>query len=240
MSARSGIGSFTLVDPEPLAPENVGRHILSRASVGVAKVSELQRAIEAINPAAKVEAIAAKFTDLAVKPDLLAVATDSFACESLVNDYALREGIPAVYGGCWGEASVGEILYVVPGKTPCYECYAGFRRQSADIPADARKYTDLDFDATKLPGQAGLWANILVITGVMFQVVLGLIDPDSDRRGLIDFEHTLFLVNVSNYDSRLQPLAVTFGRVKRGCAVCDATRLAELGKGLLENVQAGH
>ncbi|MGH9680888.1 MAG: hypothetical protein ACRD4Y_13140, partial [Candidatus Acidiferrales bacterium] len=116
---------------------------------------------------------------------------------------------------------------------PCYECYAGFRRNNVYIPANSAKYTDPDFDATKMLGQAGLWANILVITGVMFQVVLGLLDPKSNRNTLIDFEHTLFLVNVSLYGSDLQPLAVTFGRVKKGCAICDASKLAELGKNLL-------
>jgi ThiF family len=237
MAARSGIGTFTLVDPETLAPENVGRHILPRAAVGTPKAESVKGAIEAINPAARVEAIVAKFCDLAVKPDLLVVATDSFSCESLVNDYSLREGVPAVYGGCWGEASVGEILYVVPGKTPCYECYAGFRRQTAEIPPDARKYTDPNFNATKLPGQAGLWANILVISGVMFQVVLGLIDPESERRQIIDFERTLFLVNVSKYEANLQPLAVTFGKVRKGCAVCEESRLGDLGRNLLEKMQ---
>jgi molybdopterin/thiamine biosynthesis adenylyltransferase len=235
MAARSGFGVFTLVDPEVLAPENVGRHTLSRGAVGISKAQGVQRAIEGINPSAKVEAIEAKFSGLAVKPDLLVVATDSFACESLVNDYSLREGVPAVYGGCWGEASVGEILYVVPGRTPCYECYAGFRRQAADIPADPREYTDPDFDATKLPGQAGLWANILVVTGVMFQVVLGIVDAENERRQLIDFEHTLFLMNISKYESDLQPLAVTFGKVRKGCAVCDESRLTELGKGLIDS-----
>lgn len=234
MSARSGIGRFTLADPETLAPENVGRHLLSREAVGTSKARGLQRAIEGVNPAAHVEVIEAKFDDLTVKPDLLVAATDSFACESLVNGYSLREGVPAVYGGCWGEASVGEILYVVPGKTPCFECYAGFRRQAAGIPPDARKYSDPEFDGTRLPGQAGLWANILVITGVMFQLILGLVDPESNRRQLIDFEHTLLLVNVSNYDTRLQPLAVTFGKVKKGCAACDESRLAKLGENLIK------
>lgn len=239
MAARSGFGSFTLVDPEAFASENVGRHILRRDAVGVSKARAVKRVIKAINPAARVEVMQAKFSDLARKPDLLAVATDSFACESLVNDYSLREGVPAVYGGCWGEASVGEILYVVPGKTPCYACFAGFRRQAPEIPADPRKYTDPEFDATRLPGQAGLWANILVITGVMFQVILGLVDPESERRKLIDFEHTLFLVNVSNYDSHLQPLAVTFGKIRKGCTICDEADLAGLGGDLLDSPQGG-
>jgi molybdopterin/thiamine biosynthesis adenylyltransferase len=232
MAARSGVGRFTLTDPDDLALENVGRHILSRGDVGKPKVLGIKRLIEDVNPAAHVEAICGKFEDLARKPDLIVAATDSFACESAINDCSLREKVPAVYGGCWGEASVGEILYVVPGRTPCYECYAGFRRDTAEIPSDPRKYTDPDFDSTKVPGQAGLWANILIITGVMFQVVLGLLDPESDRAQLIDYEHTLFLVNVSNYAANLQPLAVTFGKVRKGCAICEESHLAELGKDL--------
>jgi hypothetical protein len=231
MAARSGVGRFTLVDPDELVLENVGRHMLSRADVGGPKVLGLKHMIEDVNPSAEVEAVCGQFDDFAQRPDLIIAATDSFACESAINDYSLRENVPAVYGGCWGEASVGEILYVVPGKTPCYECYAGFRR-NVEIPADARKYTDPDFDSTKVPGQAGLWANILVITGVLFQTALGLLDSENERAQVIDYAHTLFLVNVSNFSAKLQPLAVTFGKVKRGCAVCDESKLAGLGKNL--------
>ena len=53
-----------------------------------------------------------------------------------MNDFALRNGVSAVYCGCWGAGAVGEILYVVPGKTPCYECYAGFRRNTVEVPGD--------------------------------------------------------------------------------------------------------
>jgi hypothetical protein len=232
MAARAGIGRFTLIDPDVLCLENVGRHTLSRGDVGRHKALGVKRMIEEFNPAAEVEAVCAKFDGLPSAPDIVIAATDSFSCESAVNGYSLRDNVPVVYGGCWGEASIGEILYVVPGKTPCYECYAGFRRDTVEIPADPRKYTDPEFDATKVPGQAGLWANILVITGTMFQLVLGLLDPENECRQLVDFEHTLFLVNVSKYDSCLQPLAVTFGRVKKGCAICDESKLADLGKNL--------
>ena len=33
MAARSGIGKFTLVDPDALALENIGRHTLSRGGL---------------------------------------------------------------------------------------------------------------------------------------------------------------------------------------------------------------
>ena len=270
MAAKSGIGKLTLVDPEPLAIENVGRHILDRRDLGKPKVEALREKLLAVNPRCHVEAHQAKFnpglfgesvlppvhsnactkgvelfgpplqyvgrrkatpSSSNGRPDLVASCADSYNCESLINAYSLQENIPAVYGGCWGEASVGEILYVVPGKTPCYECYAGFRRDM-EIPADARKYTDPDFDSSRVPGQAGLWANILIISGVMFQVVLGLLDQETDRTRLIDCEHTLLLVNISKYGSHLQPLAVTFGRVRKGCTVCDESKLTELGRNL--------
>jgi len=48
------------------------------------------------------------------------------------------------------------------------------------------------------------------------------------RPDVIDLEHTLWLVNISDHDSALQPLAVTFAKVKRGCAVCDETLVASL------------
>jgi len=235
MAARAGIGRFTLVDPDTLSLENLGRHMLSRDEVGKPKVEGLRSEILKFNPRAQVDAVFGKFQGFDETPDLIVAGTDSFGCEAEVNSYALGTGIPTVYCGCWGEASVGEVLYVVPGKTPCYQCYAGFRRRTVDVPelpADPRKYTDPDFDATKLPGQAGLWANILMVAGLSFQITLALLDLESDRAALIDHERTLLLFNISKYSSPLQPLAVTFGKVKKGCAICDESRLTELGSNL--------
>jgi hypothetical protein len=235
MAARAGVGRFTLIDPDLLAVPNLGRHVLTRADLGKPKVEGLKGMILDLNPQAEVEAVAAKFDDLAEKPDLIIAGTDSFECEAQVNDYALRNEVPALYCGCWGAGAVGEILYVVPGKTPCYQCYAGFRRTTVEVPEivpDERKYTDPNFDSTRLTGQAGLFANILAIAGVAFQVVLGLLDEASDCHRLIDHEHTLLLFNLTKYDGPLQPLAVTFGKMEKGCAVCDPRKLAELGRDL--------
>src|SRR5439155_16466267 len=81
MAARSGVGRFTLVDPDALALENVGRHMLARADVGTPKALGLKRIIEDVNAVAEVEAICGKFDDFSRRPDLVIAATDSFACE---------------------------------------------------------------------------------------------------------------------------------------------------------------
>jgi hypothetical protein len=221
--ARTGVGRLTLIDPEDLSAENVGRHILGCRSVAKSKAHELALHVAGINPDCRVEARQERFESFPERPDFILCAADSFQCASLVNGYALREKVPAVFSAVWGEASVAEILYVIPGKTPCYECYAGFRR-NVEIPSDARKYTDPNFDDTRLPGQAGLWANILMVAGLEFQVILSLVG----LRETLNCSDTLWLMNISDPRCGLQRLALTLGEIKKGCAVCDPECLEEL------------
>src|SRR5713226_8494894 len=223
--ARTGVGSLTLIDPEDFAEENVGRHVLTGDSVGKSKVEELARHVARINPDCRVTALKERFDAslLSSRPDLVVSTADSFQAASLVNSYALREKIPAIFGGVWGEASVAEILYVLPGKTPCYECYGAFRR-NVEIPQDTRRYTDPNYDETRIPGQAGLWANILMVAGLQFQVILGLVG----LRDTLKYSGTVWLMNISDPNCPFQPLALTVGEVKKGCAVCDQGCLEEL------------
>src|SRR6266571_3104343 len=203
MAARAGVGKFTLIDPDELTPENVCRHFCDLSQIGRSKAYAVSELIRRINPQAAVTPHAEDFRKMNrrglamnfVDDVLLVAATDSFECQSLVNQLSIENGIPAIYIGCWGEATMGEILYVVPGRTPCYECYAGFRRQTEALSLnDPRKYTDLDFDQTKVPGQAGLWPNILIICGFAFQVILALLGDEGRAKRLLDYEHTLLLV----------------------------------------------
>jgi hypothetical protein len=223
--ARTGVGSLTLIDPEDFTEENVGRHVLTSDSVRKPKVEELARHVARINPDCRVTALKEKFdvSLLTSRPDLIVSTADSFQAASLVNSYALREKIPAVFGGVWGEASVAEVVYVIPGKTPCYECYGAFRR-NADIPHDTRRYTDPNYDETRIPGQAGLWANILMVAGLQFQVILGLVG----LRDTLKYSGNVWLMNISDPHCPFQPLALTVGEVKKDCAVCDQGCLEEL------------
>lgn len=243
MAARAGVSRFTLVDDDQLRAENIARHTCDLSSLGQRKVDAVADLIRRINPEAEVIAIGEDFRALErevvmasageAERTVLIGATDSFECQSLVNLLALETGVPALFVGCWGEAAVGEILCVVPGQTACFECYAGFRRDTSTLPIDdPRRYTDLDFDPTKVPGQAGLWPNILIICGFAFQALLGLIRNEPEDE-MIDFDHNLLLVNVSDFDSPLPAWAVTPARFKRGCPVCDDSCLSQLTAGNL-------
>jgi len=224
MAVRAGTGTVTLIDPDRFAEENLARHVLDSGSLGEYKVVGMSRRLLAINSELKITALPEKFDGIPERPDVVVAATDSYQCSSRINGYSLRENVPAVFAAVWGPAKVAEVLFVIPGKTPCYECFASFRKNESEIPEDPRRYTDPDFDSTKVPGQEGLWCNVLVGAGIQFQIVLGLVG----LRDCLDDEHTLWVMNISDYDSPLQPLAVTMGKVKKGCAACDAAKLGDL------------
>ena len=243
MAARAGIGKFTLIDPGVLTPENVRGHFCDLSQIGRSKAYAISELIRRINPQAMVSAYAEDFRKMdrqvmasAFEDDVLIVAaTDSFECQSLVNQLSLEEGIPAIYIGCLGQATMGEILYVVPGRTACFECCAGFRRKTEALSLnDSGKYTHLAFDQTKVPEQAELWANILIISGFAFQIILALLGDEQCGERLLDFEHTLIRVNIRDFDSPLAPLAVTPATVEKGCATCDEGKFAVMMEGALK------
>ena len=46
--------------------------------------------------------------------------TDNFETRMLLNDVALKRGIPWVYGGCLG--AEGQTMTILPGETACLRC----------------------------------------------------------------------------------------------------------------------
>lgn len=218
MLVRAGLGRLTLIDPETLAIENVGRHVLTAKHVGRPKVEALAEHLRDVNPELEVEPRRERFSDAG---GLLLCCADSRRCESVVNAASLARNTPAIFVGAYGAARAGEVQICVPGKTPCRECFAQFRE---DPPAAGgpERYTDPDFDETRAPARAGLWGSVLAISGVAFHVVLGVLGV----REAVDLERPLWIVNL-DYEG-FRPYAVTRARLKKGCAVCDESKIAEL------------
>ena len=52
--------------------------------------------------------------------DVIVDGTDNFETRFLLNDAALKLGIPWVYGGCLG--AEGQTMTILPGETPCLRC----------------------------------------------------------------------------------------------------------------------
>lgn len=220
MLVRAGVGRIVLVDPETLAVENVGRHVLTAKDVGLPKAVALAGHLREIDPGLNVEARVEPFKDA---EGLLVACVDSYRCQSMINAVSLARRLPAVYAGIYGAAHAGEIFCSAPGRTACLECYAQFRERPQPRTA-AAKYTDPDFDETRVAGQEGLWSSILIVSGYVAQAAFGMLGARP-----IDLDTPLWIVNI-DYPG-FPPHAVTFARVARGCAVCDESRVAELSLG---------
>lgn len=126
--ARAGVGRLTLVDRDVVELQNLQRQTLYDASdavLGRPKAIAAAARIAAIDPAVLVTAFAADFDGelwdrLAARPDVVVDGTDNFATRLLINDLAVRDGVPWVYGGVVGAS--GRVMTVVPGLTPCLRC----------------------------------------------------------------------------------------------------------------------
>ncbi len=130
---RAGIGWFLLVDHDRLTPDNVCRHELGLRDVGRLKVNALRDYVLDRNPAAVVETSAVKvdsdsarsFFDTIdeVAPDVIVCGTDNRESRLIVNRAAVQSGAYCLFGAVRRRAYAGEILQVVPGITPCYQCF---------------------------------------------------------------------------------------------------------------------
>jgi len=112
--ARSGIGSFTLVDFDMVNTTNINRQLLALDStVGQSKVELARRRVLDINPACQVTALNTFAHDdtmeeiFAPKPDILVDAIDSMAPKLSLLEYAWKQGIPVV-------SSMGAALHCDP------------------------------------------------------------------------------------------------------------------------------
>jgi adenylyltransferase/sulfurtransferase len=126
--ARAGVGALVLIDRDYVEPSNLQRQWLYEerdAAEGLPKAVAAARAIARINADVRVEPEVADLTskniaDLLDGVDLILDGTDNFDTRYLINDYAVKENVPWIYGAA--VASYGLVMPVIPGRTCCLKC----------------------------------------------------------------------------------------------------------------------
>jgi molybdopterin-synthase adenylyltransferase len=126
--ARAGVGRLTLVDRDYVELSNLQRQWLyeeADARDGLPKAVAAARRLAAINAGvevtpAVVDLTASNIDDVLARPGLILDGTDNFETRYLINDYAVKFGIPWVYGAAVG--SYGLTMPVIPGRTACLKC----------------------------------------------------------------------------------------------------------------------
>ena len=126
--ARAGIGRITIIDRDYVEPSNLQRQWLfeeSDAVEAIPKAVAAERHLARINSSVRVCGVVADLTPanalaLLGDSDLILDGTDNFEARYLINDYAVRQEIPWIYGAAVG--SYGLAMPVFPGRTACLRC----------------------------------------------------------------------------------------------------------------------
>jgi molybdopterin/thiamine biosynthesis adenylyltransferase len=151
--AASGVQRFTLVDQDIIKPENAVRHEVGVENYGEPKVDALSRRLISVNPQvyqhlhrlwmqvgtlSSAEDEQVLYEQLAAA-DLVIDTTGVHGVSWYLNDLCYDLGVPVLYASVTNGAWAGEIVPVIPGRTPCWMCwYAGYegdRPPSAPMPA---------------------------------------------------------------------------------------------------------
>jgi len=124
--AAAGIGTLGIIDDDVVDASNLQRQIIhSTDRVGVAKVDSAKQTLNGLNPDVDVKTYQTRLTsenvmDIFGGYQVIVDGTDNFQTRYLVNDAALKLGIPVVHASIF--RFEGQ-LTVFPGEGgPCYRC----------------------------------------------------------------------------------------------------------------------
>jgi adenylyltransferase/sulfurtransferase len=126
--ARAGVGHLRIVDRDFLELNNLQRQVLydeDDVAAGLPKAIAAKNRLVKINSQIDIDAIVAdvdhtNIERLLAGVDCLIDGTDNFETRFLLNDAAVKLGIPWIYGGCLG--AEGQSLTIIPGQSPCLRC----------------------------------------------------------------------------------------------------------------------
>lgn len=128
MLVRAGVQRVTIVDRDYVEWSNLQRQSLyTEADVEqhVPKAIAAQRRLTELNRDCTVVGIVQDVYAQTILPllrghDIIIDATDNFETSLLLNDAAMKENVPYIFGACVG--SYGLALPIVPNETPCLHC----------------------------------------------------------------------------------------------------------------------
>ncbi len=135
--ARTGIGKLIIIDRDIVEEENFNRLVYSREDIDKPKAHCLAKKLKSIRNSPDMpekfqlktesyqEDVVAwmELENLIGTADIIFTCFDNEAARVELNAYATALKKPLIDGGTSENALRGTIITVLPGKTPCLECY---------------------------------------------------------------------------------------------------------------------
>ena len=204
---RAGVGTTLLIDRDYVEGSNLQRQVLfdeSDAERGLPKAEAAARSLARANSAVSVvpvvsDLVPANAERLLESADVILDGTDNYETRFVLNEVAVKRGIPWIYGAAVG--THGSIMPVLPGRSACLECIFGAvpeaRQPTCDTAGVLNAVTSLIaslqvVEALKiLAGQSGAVTKKLVTidawTGERAALSAGAPQPDCPVCGLRRF-----------------------------------------------------
>lgn len=128
MLVRAGIGRLTIVDRDYVELSNLQRQQLyteEDVRNQLPKAVAAKTRLEQINSENIITSFIEDVNGLNIEElikdhSVIVDATDNFETSLIVNDAAVKHGIPFLFGACVG--SYGLTYPIIPGETPCLHC----------------------------------------------------------------------------------------------------------------------
>jgi adenylyltransferase/sulfurtransferase len=220
---RGGVGFLRLVDRDLVELSNLQRQFLFEERDAIERIPKSVAAAERlgrVNSTVVIEPVVAdvnagNIEELASKIDLIVDGTDNLATRYLINDLAVKEGIPWIYGGCVGVE--GRVLGVWPNVTACLRCLFPDPPQARDLPT---------CDTAGVLGPASV-----VVGGLQAAVAIRFLvkgepsessaipspPPEYQGRGKIGSTATMGLLSIDVWSGQFRSIAAT---IQEDCPCC--------------------
>ena len=125
---RAGVGTLRLIDRDFVEESNLQRQILfdeEDVRNVLPKAAAAEKKLRAVNSLVQIEGVvddvnASSVDRLLGGFDLILDASDNFNVRFLINEYAIKNKVPWVYGACVG--SYGLTFPILPGEGACLRC----------------------------------------------------------------------------------------------------------------------
>jgi adenylyltransferase/sulfurtransferase len=127
--ASMGVGYLRIVDRDVVEASNLQRqHLYGMDMVGYPKVEAAAKRVRQLNPFIEVEPVPMSVTPgnaewIVEGMDVVVDGLDTMSPRYALNRACVKLGIPYVFGAVI--TNVGSASTIVPGETPCVECFQG-------------------------------------------------------------------------------------------------------------------
>ena len=187
--AKSGVGTFVLVDSDIVEYHNLCRHQCDIEDVGKYKVDAVKEILLRINPSISIfcerktiENISKDvFDEHCLENNTIIIGcADNRMADSYTNGISVMYKVPFVSIGFWERAFAGEIFYYLPNKKmPCYKCAIGEGNDISGRVSKNRRFYTNEEDIRKVNFEPGISSDISFVTIVGIKIIIDILNMDS-------------------------------------------------------------